>query len=332
VALRGGDPARGKEVFRQQCAKCHAHDGEGGKVGPDLTGMAVHPREELLVHVLDPSRSVEGNFLQYAVATTDGRVFNGMLASESKTAVELVDAEGKTQTILRDEIEEVRASKKSLMPEGFEKQIPAEGLADLLAFLTRRGRFVPLDLRKAATVVSTLGMFYSKESPVERLVFPDWSPRTFEGVPFQLIDPQGTRTPNVIMLYSPNGDQPPRMPRSVSLPCRTPARAIHLLSGVSGWGAAGDGVAPTVSMTVRLHYADGSSEDHPLSNGVHFADYIRRVDVPGSKLAFLLRGRQVRYLAVRPQRTDPIERIELIKGPDDTAPIVVAATVEVADD
>jgi putative membrane-bound dehydrogenase-like protein len=331
VVLRGGDAVRGKEVFRQQCAKCHAHSGEGGKVGPDLTGMAVHPREELLTHILDPSRSVEGNFLQYSVATTDGRVINGLLASESKTAVELVDVEGKTQTVLRGDIEAILASKKSLMPDGFEKQIPPEGLADLLAFLTQRGKYVPLDLRKAATVVSTQGMFYSKESPAERLIFPDWSTKTFDGVPFQLVDPQGSRTPNFIMLYSPNGAVPPQMPRSVSVSCRTPAKAIHLLSGVSGWGAAGDEVTPTVSMTVRLHYADGSTEDHALKNGVHFADYIRRVDVPGSKLAFLLRGHQVRYLAVLPKRTDTIERIELVKGPDDTAPIVVAATVEVAD-
>ena len=81
-------------------------------------------------------------------------------------------------------------------------------------------------------------------------------------------------------------------------------------------------------MIVRLHYADGSVEDHPLENGVHFADYIRVVDVPGSKLAFNLRGQQVRYLAVHPKKKDTIERIELVKGPDETAPIVMAVTVE----
>ncbi len=69
-------------------------------------------------------------------------------------------------------------------------------------------------------------------------------------------------------------------------------------------------------MIVRLHYADGSVEDHPLENGVHFADYIRVVDVPGSKLAFDLRGQQLRYLAVHPKKKDTIDRIELVKGPD----------------
>ncbi|HEX8199825.1 MAG TPA: c-type cytochrome, partial [Isosphaeraceae bacterium] len=329
LVLRTGDAVHGKQVFLQQCAKCHTIDGEGGKVGPDLTGMAAHPKEELLIHILDPSRSVEGNFVQYSVATADGRILSGLLASESRTAVELLDAEGKTHVVLRDEIEELAASTKSVMPEGFEKQVAPGDLADLLEFLTRRGKYLPLDLRAAATVVSTRGMFNDMDAAAERLIFPDWSPKTFAGVPFVLVDPQGDRVPNVVLLYSPNGSIPPKMPRSVNLPCNTPARSIHMLSGVSGWGAQGGRSRPTVSLIVRLHYAGGATEDHPLRNGVEFADYIRPFDVPGSQLAFRLRGQQLRYLAVEPERTDPIERIELLKGPDATAPVVMAVTVEV---
>ncbi|HEY2159086.1 MAG TPA: c-type cytochrome, partial [Isosphaeraceae bacterium] len=155
AVLKGGDASRGKEIFRKECAKCHTHSGEGGKVGPDLTGMAAHPKSELIVHILDPSRSVEGNFLQYTVSTTDGRVLNGLLAGETKTSVELLDAEGKKQTILRDDIDGLASSKKSLMPEGFEKSISAEGLADLLQFLAQKGKYLPLDLRKVATVTTT---------------------------------------------------------------------------------------------------------------------------------------------------------------------------------
>ena len=74
-------------------------------VGPDLTGMAAQPRSELLIHILDPSRSVEGNFVQYTVATTDGRVISGLLAAETKTSVELIDAEGKRHVVLREDID-----------------------------------------------------------------------------------------------------------------------------------------------------------------------------------------------------------------------------------
>lgn len=328
--LTGGDPTRGKQVYANQCSKCHIHNGEGGKVGPDLSGMASHPREELLIHILDPSRSVEGNFVAYSVATTDGRVLSGLLASETRTAIELLDAEAKTITIPRDEIEELAASKKSLMPEGFEKQITTADLADLLAFLTQRGKFLPIDLRKAATVVSTKGMFYSEDASAERLIFADWSPKEFNGVPFILVDPQGDRVPNVVMLHGPTGAIPPKMPREVSLPINAPARAIHLLSGVGGWSYPATDRG-TTSLIVRIHYADGKTEDHKLLNGVHFADYIRRVDVPESTFAFALRGQQVRYLAINPGRPEPIEKIDLVKGPDPTAPVVMAMTVELPD-
>ena len=328
VVLNSGNAAKGKLVFTQQCAKCHRHGGEGGKVGPDLTGMAAHPKTELLIHLLDPSRSVEGNFVQYTVLTTDGRTMNGLLASETKTAITLLDTEGKTQTLLRDDIDELVASKKSLMPEGFEKQVPPESIADLIAFLTQRGKYLPLDLRKVATADSTHGMFFDKESSVERLIFDDWSPKTVEGVPFALVDPEGGKVPNVVMLYGPTGPFAPKMPRSVSLPCNTPAKAIHLLSGVSGWGYQGGEPSKRVSMVVRIHYAGGATEDHPLRDGVEFADYIRRVDVPGSKHAFSLHDRQIRYLTVIPEKGDTIASIELRKGSDTSAPVVMAVTVE----
>lgn len=321
------DPVAGKLVFKQQCAKCHTHSGEGTKIGPDLTGMAVHPKHELLLHILDPSRSVEGNFRVYTLRTEEGQTLTGLLASETKTALELFDAEGKKHTIQRDEVEQLVVSNKSLMPEGFEKQVPPEAILNVLEFLTQRGKFLPIPLDKIATIVSTRGMFYSETAGAERLVFSDWSPKTFQGVPFQLVDPQGEKVPNVILLNGPNGKFPPTMPRQVTLPCNAPAKAIHFLSGVGGWSypATREG---TTSLIVRLVYEDGKTEDHPLKNGVEFADYIRRVDVPGSKHAFDLRSQQIRYFAILPQRGETIQKIELIKGPDATAPIVMAVTVE----
>jgi putative membrane-bound dehydrogenase-like protein len=330
LTKRTGDAAAGRVVFKNQCAKCHVHGGEGNKIGPDLTGMAVHTKEQLLVDILDPSRSVEGNYRQYTVTTRSGRVLMGLLSSETRTAVELFDAENKKHTILRDDIDDFQTSAKSLMPDGFEKQVSPADLANLLEFLTQRGKFLPLPLDKAATAVSTRGMFYSESSGAERLVFDDWSPRTFAGVPFHLVDPHGDRIKNVILLYGPAGGVSRAMPRSVSVPCNAPAKAIHLLGGVSGWGWP-LGEKGSVSLVVRLHYADGKTEDHALKNGVHCADYIRVVDVPESRLAFQLRGRQVRYLAVQPKRAAVIERIELQKGPDETAPVVVAVTVEAPD-
>jgi uncharacterized protein len=331
VTKEKGDPKVGKEVFQKQCSKCHTHSGEGTNIGPDLTGMAVHPKDELLVAILDPSRSVEGNFRLYKINTKAGKSLQGMLAGESRTAVELIDTEGKKQTVLREDIDELIGSNKSLMPDGFEKQVSRKDIVDLLEFLTTRGKYLPLPLNKVATAVSTKGMFFDEASVQERLVLPDWKPRVVEGVPFVLVDPQGDKAPNVILLNGPQGSLPPKMPKVVSLPCNAPAKAIHLLSGISGWGFSYSEKG-SVSMIVRIHYAGGKTEDHPLKNGEQFADYIRRVDVPGSKFAFLAQGRQqVRYLKVEPKEKEKIERIELVKGPDGTAPLVVAVTLEFAE-
>jgi putative heme-binding domain-containing protein len=328
VVTAGGDAARGKLVFKEQCGKCHMHSGEGGKVGPELTGMAVHPAHELLIHILDPNRSVEGNYRAYTVSTEDGRVVTGLLAAESKTAIEIVDAEGKRVAIQRSEIDVFQPSPNSLMPIGFEKQITPEGFADLLAFLTERGKFVPLSLEKVATAVSTKGMFTDPHIAHERLVFADWGPQTVRGVPFSLVDPQGDRVPNVVMLHGgPNGSLSQKMPKSVSLSMGSPIKTLHILGGVAGWGFPASGKGET-SMIVRLVYADGKTEDHPLINGEHIADYIRRADVPESEFAFDLTGRQLRYLRIQPQRPEPIASIDLVKGSGATAPIVMALTAE----
>jgi putative membrane-bound dehydrogenase-like protein len=327
VVKKAGDPAKGKEMFKKHCAVCHMHSGEGAKVGPDLTGMAAHPKHELLIHIMDPSRSVEGNFRLYQLILEDGRSLQGMLASETKTSLELIDAQAKKHVIQRADVESITATNKSLMPEGFEKQMKPEEVGDLLEFLTQRGKYLPLPLAKAATIVSTKNIFFGTESPVERMILPDWKPREVKGVPFHFVDPQGDRTANLILLYGPNGSVPPKMPKSVKVPCNAPAKAVHLLSGVSGWGYPG-GKKGSVSMIVRFRYADGKTEDHPLLNGEHFADYIGRVDVPKSDFAFSMRSQQMRYLQVIPERNETINEIEFVKGTDSSAPIVLAVTVE----
>jgi hypothetical protein len=195
--------------------------------------------------------------------------------------------------------------------------------------LSARGKYFPLDMRKVATVVSTKDMFFESDSRTERLNFRDWEPKTFEGIPFHLVDPEEDRVANVLMLYGPNGVSPPKMPKSAELPVSSPVAGLHLLSGISGWGFNGGEPRKSLTMIVRFHYEDGTTKDHRLLDGIHFADYINAgIDVPESKLAFTLGGRQVRYLKVVPKKTDSVARVEFVKGPDQTAPIIVAATVE----
>ena len=130
----GGDASRGKAVYATNCAVCHTIDGEGGKVGPDLTGIGARPKPDLLVEVLDPNRSVEGTYRQWMAQTRGGDVIAGRLLSENTVAVEVIDATGKTHQLDRKNLSRLQASELSVMPEGFE-QLPAKDMADLLEFL-----------------------------------------------------------------------------------------------------------------------------------------------------------------------------------------------------
>jgi putative membrane-bound dehydrogenase-like protein len=331
VVDKTGDATNGKAIYTKNCAKCHQIRGEGVKIGPDLTGMAVHPKLELLTHILDPSRSVEGNFRTYTILLNDGRVLNGMLAAETRTSIEIIDTEGKKNPIQRADVDELTAGTKSLMPEGFEKQMKPEEIGDLLEFLTLKGKYVPIDLRKAATVVSTKGMFFDQNDRSQSMVVTDdWAPKQVGEIPFLLVDPNGDRSPNFIMLQGPRGTFAGTMPKSTSAIVNCAAKKLHLLGGVGGWSYPYSS-DKSVSLIVRLKYADGSTEDHELLNGIHIADYIRKVDVPESQFAFSLRqGKQMRMLSITPKKSGVISEIEFVDGGDDSAPIVIAVTVETA--
>jgi putative membrane-bound dehydrogenase-like protein len=327
VATAAGDVASGKAVFTKHCATCHKFHGEGAAIGPDLSGMSVHGKEQLLGHILDPNRDVERNYQAYVVILEDGRVLNGLLGGESNTSIELIDAEGKRLPLLREDIDEVSKTGTSLMPEGFEKQLTRTEITDLLEFLTQRTQFVPLDLRRVATVSTAHGMFQTPGSTVESLMFDDWGIKTFEGVPFYPVDPQDGRARNAVMLHGDLGTVAPNMPNTVELPCGLAAKSIHFLSGISGWGYPFTR-AESVTLIVRLHYADSTTEDHELKNAIHFADYLGHEDVPGSKPAFSLGRQQLRYFKIDPKQSTAITKVELIKGEDQTAPIVMAVTAE----
>ncbi|HYG74578.1 MAG TPA: PVC-type heme-binding CxxCH protein [Planctomycetota bacterium] len=327
LATKTGHAERGKDVFAANCARCHHFGGTGGHVGPELDGLGVREKADILVDILDPNRSVEGNFRTYTIKTNDGRIVSGLLKSENKNSIELLDSDAKSTIVQREDIAKMIASPLSLMPEGFEK-IGAEDLSHLLEFLTEKGHFFPLPLEKVATFPSSRRMFLGLGDE-EKLIFKRWGPQTAFDIPFNVVDPQGGKRNNAILLFGPLGEVCKTMPKSVRVPCNTAASAIHLLSGVSGWGfpSLPEG---SVSLIVRLKYDDGQSEDHKLINGQHFADYISHTnEVPQSKLAFKLREQQMRYLAIKPARAQRvIKEIEFIKGEDDSAPVVMAITVE----
>jgi putative membrane-bound dehydrogenase-like protein len=130
-----GDVERGRMVFRTACASCHRVEGTGHALGPNLASMKTRGPEAILVNVLDPNREVNPLYMNYVCITQDGRTVTGMLASETSTSVTLRRAEGVEDTVLRSDIEELRSLGQSMMPEGLEKQVDPQGMADLIAYL-----------------------------------------------------------------------------------------------------------------------------------------------------------------------------------------------------
>lgn len=133
-----GNRHEGELVFKRVCASCHKVNGQGLSTGPDLSDAKNRSKAALLYDILDPNSKVEPRFAAYTVLTVDGNVLTGLIAEESDEAIVLKMAEGKSQTIGRAEIEAVKASEVSLMPEGIEKEITTSQMADLLEYLTAR--------------------------------------------------------------------------------------------------------------------------------------------------------------------------------------------------
>ncbi len=130
------DSARGKIVFKKVCSTCHRLENEGIEVGPDLlSALRNKAPETLLIDILDPSREVDPRYLNYQIITKSGRVFTGMIASETGSSLTLRRAEKAEDTILRQQIDEIQATGKSVMPDGLEMQLSKQDLADLIGYL-----------------------------------------------------------------------------------------------------------------------------------------------------------------------------------------------------
>lgn len=130
-----GSAERGAAVFAKRCAACHRQNGVGHEVGPNLASLTSREPALLLNAILDPSGAVEAKYLNFVAVTESGRSVAGMLTTETATGLTFVAAEGKTETLLRAEIEELRSTGKSLMPEGLEKELSQQDLADVIEFV-----------------------------------------------------------------------------------------------------------------------------------------------------------------------------------------------------
>jgi putative membrane-bound dehydrogenase-like protein len=135
VLGRGPNVPSGKNVFAAHCASCHAIDGTGGQVGPDLSGIRNQPADAILLHVVVPDYDIAAGYQSYVVQTRDGRTLVGRLEAEAPNSVTLRDGAAQAHVILRSDIISMSASIRSLMPAELERAMSEQDLADLIGYL-----------------------------------------------------------------------------------------------------------------------------------------------------------------------------------------------------
>ena len=140
--LPNGDAARGEKLFnnrdRSKCITCHLKGEKGVRLGPDLTWIgAIRSERDLLEAIVFPSASIARYHEVVSVATKSGKVISGLLVKETVDKMFLSSAKGVVQQIAFRDIESARYSNVSLMPEGMDKLLKAEEIADLVAYLKK---------------------------------------------------------------------------------------------------------------------------------------------------------------------------------------------------
>jgi putative heme-binding domain-containing protein len=135
VRMGGGTPKHGRPHYEQHCAKCHTLFAKGGNIGPDLTSFKRDDVDNMLINIVHPSAEIREGYTSFYLLTKDGRTVNGFLIEKDDQIVVLRGADGKDVTIRQADVEELEASKSSLMPEGLLKGLSDQQVKDLFAYL-----------------------------------------------------------------------------------------------------------------------------------------------------------------------------------------------------
>lgn len=150
--LAGGSWGRGRRIFFSDeagCAKCHVEQPNGGRIGPDLANLIHRDYASVLRDVTLPSFALNPDYLTSTVVLNDGRVLTGAVRSQGQSLL-IGDKEAKVHVVAVDDIDELKSSSVSIMPEGIPKKLGPDKLKDLLTFLLLEPPTMPLESPLAA--------------------------------------------------------------------------------------------------------------------------------------------------------------------------------------
>ncbi len=125
----------GRLLFRKLCSSCHRVGDDGVNVAPDIADSRTKTPLQLLTDVLQPNRAVDGNYLNYVIETDEGVVVSGVIAEENATTITIKQAEDKRVVLRREQIVTLQSTGQSLMPEGLERDLSLQQMADLVGYL-----------------------------------------------------------------------------------------------------------------------------------------------------------------------------------------------------
>jgi len=330
IESKPGDAKKGKAAFTTTCAICHKLNGQGQEVGPVLDGMGVHGTNELLIHIIDPSRVVDNEHRTWSIALKDGTYAVGIIARENENTLTLHLPGGASQDIKIADIKSRQDTGLSLMPEGFES-LGADTLRDILAYLRGgNAKYRALNLDSVFTTDTLQGLYNSRAAKDDTVQPKHYGVVTVEGVPFALPDPSTTPTGgNAIVLKNSehNETYAGTMPRRVEIPVGYPIGNLHFLGGVAGWGGRADSHKP--AMKVTIEHADGQKQVEELYTGDVFIDYPSNEDVPGSKRAEdVVKKHHVRYFSLPVSDRSPVTKIILESYLNGISPTTLAITTD----
>lgn len=134
ATLAKANLSQGRMLFTAVCGACHMMYGQGGKIGPDLTGSGRANLDYLLENIADPSGVVSADFRMSLLTHKDGRVLNGVV-TESNTRTLTLRTMTETLTLDRADIVKQETSPMSMMPEGLLLAFQPDQVRDLIAYL-----------------------------------------------------------------------------------------------------------------------------------------------------------------------------------------------------
>jgi len=326
-----GDAVRGKLLFTGTCAICHQINNEGKLVGPPLNGMGAHGPGELLISVVDPNREVDPSFFAWNITKKNGEILVGVIAQENQASLTLRNQTGEFE-VRKDDIQTRENTHRSLMPEGFEA-LPPDILRDILAYICgTETRYRIVNLAKAYTADTRHGLFASEAATNDTVHLKKFGNVTAENVPYYIQDPTRSQTGANIIVLKGGGKKNAanEFPQKVEVALNTPAKRLHLLSGIAGWGyPATKDERPALKVTAT--HQNGQNEVFELKNGQAFSDYNREIEVPGSDLVEGLVSRgQLRRITLPIKDASPLTKLTLESYDNGVTPVVVAITADIA--